>query len=1057
MTTTVAFSQSADGYVTAGSTVYNDAVNGAGATAVAPGGNEGVYGLGRTGSTYDVFETFLSFAYSVPSNEVVTAAVIGVRHSQHQLGAPVSAMMWTQDWGASVDAGDWFNPLDVFGSTRAFRLVSAEFASTTQDSFAGSDDLVTLLRTTSSPYRFVLVTDRQLIYDVNNTSDEWHAIWLSETALDPALVVSSTPASTLHGVMGAQVQLSDGTWMVLESNGAATPTVLLRHVDTAGTATTKATIPTGETAGHLAVQPGHGAQQLALVVDSSDNLFVLGREGTTENNLAIKAYNKGSGYSWTPQTTVVAGFGSWDNNLNNFAGAWHSVGGGTLVVFATRTSSDGYHAVTGYEGAWHIIDATVARTATGTLLRATGTMVGQFTPAVSPYVWAAPMNDTGSGMDVTALSSTKGALHSWSRLGQIGDNQQTTKARYILNSSGTAFASVFTDTPTSGSAATWGVKTGASKLRIIPVSADTTVTVSADSDSAWGLTVGALRNTGSSSSWTLLGRVRLSNESLSTMPSAATLAESHAWDAAYVTGPNKIWVYYFDTADGRRLMRTAVSMNTYTATREEVEVNATVGASGSTNLAVRVARGSGTPRRSLIAVANRTSGGTLSTIYIVDTPNEAPTAPTLASRSNFDGNASASFDWSFNDPDIGDTQTSFQLDVNTASGVDEFDTGQTSGTTGSYTLAASTLASPGSWQWRVRTWDEAGASGAWSTYAAFSTGVGGTVTVTDPVADNPSNFIVNTYPVAWSLAGATQADYRVEVYRTDTEALVYTSGWVTSADVTHTVTGLLSDVEQRIEVTTRTALAVESQTGTRLVTPDFDSPDQPSITVTEVPDEGHTSIVVTNPSPTGSKPSVTYAQILRRALTGLAAGDDWTVIGAVVEDGTWKDYTAASQITYEYLARAVSADDTTTDSDTEQATLDLQGVWIHDPVDPAEADDSAYQFRYGSVSGKGLGHDTMGVGAYYAGRQYPVYDFGEHDAEELSAAIQIEHGPTWIADVAAVGAFARAKTTLCVRDTRGRRVFGTVTYSESDEQWGTSIQVTVTRVDYDETYTTIPS
>src|SRR5690606_6487067 len=61
-------------------------------------------------------------------------------------------------------------------------------------------------------------------------------------------------------------------------------------------------------------------------------------------------------------------------------------------------------------------------------------------------------------------------------------------------------------------------------------------------------------------------------------------------------------------------------------------------------------------------------------------------------------------------------------------------------TVAGFTLPASTLSQPGSWQWRVKTWDADGLEGAWSNYSTFSTGSGATVTITDPATDNPSDF-----------------------------------------------------------------------------------------------------------------------------------------------------------------------------------------------------------------------------------------------------------------------------------------------------------------------------
>jgi hypothetical protein len=1264
VTTTLILANSVDGYVHTAAGVWDDAINGAAATAV-NGGNELVYGA-DTG--YQAFQAFISFTYARPTNEVETGVAIGVRHSQHHGGFSRELRFYSHDWGASVDAADWVNPLALLSKTMVAVVMQVEGSGTSQYSWAGSDELTDIVRDGgSTTYRFVGLTDRQSIYGLNPGTDEWSAFWSSETSLDPTMVVSTLPRSTLYEVLGAQVQLSDGTWAVLESDGSTGPTISLRHVNTAGTATTKATIPIGTTAstfvaGTAGGALSTGAQQLALIRDDSDNLYVIGRQGGTTNNVAVKAYTKGVGYTWTAQTLVGGALPGSNMDPTNFAAAWHSVGGGTIAVLISRCTSDGYRG-TNSEMSWAILAANAALAGMGTLIRASSIAVGTFVPTISTAQWITHTNDTGTGLDVCALSSTKGVVHTWSRRNRLGALQPTTKARYILNSSGTGFDSVFYDVPET-SAGTWGVKTASGKLRVIPVDSDTCVVVSADSDSLWGLTVAVIRNSGTSSSWTLLGRVRLGNESLATMPSAATLAESAAWDATLVTGPQKVWVYYFDTANGRRLMRTGVSLQSYTATREEVEVNAAVGASGSTNHAIRVARGTATPRRNLITVANRTSGGTLSTVYIVDTPNEAPTAPTLATRANFDAGTAATFNWTFNDPDVGDTQTAFELDINTSVGVDVYDTGQLSGTisyvgagaasaasnasltpalpsswqpgdlllvaasirntgtgtvntptgwarlntgpsgnlalmgriartgdtaptvtfnggvanattiaqtaafrgtdqdintvvtasstvsfvaagpvpwagltmpatnnvgirlawkqddwtsvnneagfteigepsstlgddagmvwdwqtgtlgwfggsftvvgganavsqglsvairphqaptAGSFTLPASTISNAVAYQWRVRTWDQASASGAWSSYGTFSTGVGGTVTVTDPVADNPANVITSTYTVAWSLTGATQASYRVVVKRTDTEAEVYNSGWVTSASTTAGITSMVSDVEHRIEVTTRTAGLVESNTGTRLITPSYATPDTPSITVTATPDDGHTLVSVTNPAATGDKPDVDYNQIQRRALTGDNAGEAWVTVGAVDPNGQWQDYTAASMVTYEYRVLATAADGNTEDSDTVEETLTLQGVWIHDPVDPADV--TAANYAYGG-GGKGDTVEATAEGVHYAGRALPVFEFGEHETEAVDVDVQVPFGADWAAQLAALTALARTRTVQCVRDARGRRVFGVITrVNRSDRRWGTDVTFAVARADYDETYTGTP-
>lgn len=138
---------------------------------------------------------------------------------------------------------------------------------------------------------------------------------------------------------------------------------------------------------------------------------------------------------------------------------------------------------------------------------------------------------------------------------------------------------------------------------------------------------------------------------------------------------------------------------------------------------------------------------------------------------------------------------------------------------------------------------------------------------------------------------------------------------------------------------------------------------------------------------------------------------------------------------------------TYTDSDPETAGLQLLGVWVHDPLDP---EGTVRQFLY-AKSARASTVDTMGSASFYAGRQFQVVEYGEHQDDVFAVRMNVPHGTDWAADLAALTVFAEARRTLCFRDGRGRLFFGAVAgYQETDEDWGTAVSFTVTRVDYDE-------
>lgn len=135
------------------------------------------------------------------------------------------------------------------------------------------------------------------------------------------------------------------------------------------------------------------------------------------------------------------------------------------------------------------------------------------------------------------------------------------------------------------------------------------------------------------------------------------------------------------------------------------------------------------------------------------------------------------------------------------------------------------------------------------------------------------------------------------------------------------------------------------------------------------------------------------------------------------------------------------------DSDPVEATLSLTGVWLHDPLD---AEGTVRNYLYGGAS-RSTGLDVASAPVRYAGRTFPVYDYGEAEDEKIGVAIDVPHGETWAGQLADLTAFARARRTLVYRDNRGRDVYGTLAgYNEDDAEWGTGVSFDFTRVDYDQ-------
>lgn len=131
-------------------------------------------------------------------------------------------------------------------------------------------------------------------------------------------------------------------------------------------------------------------------------------------------------------------------------------------------------------------------------------------------------------------------------------------------------------------------------------------------------------------------------------------------------------------------------------------------------------------------------------------------------------------------------------------------------------------------------------------------------------------------------------------------------------------------------------------------------------------------------------------------------------------------------------------------SQPQSVTLNLEGVWLHLPGDPAG---TAHNYRYGKAL-RSAGVDVTGVENVYAGRVFPVVDFGPFEREQVQARAQVPQGANQATDLAALRSLVRSRSPVLFRDGRGRMFLGVLSgHSEQDEPFGTTVSFTVSRVD----------
>jgi hypothetical protein len=904
MTSTIVYSSTGDGYLRSDHATYSGMYNGTVVTVIA-GGNVGYYGRNPNAGQYQGFQPGIAFTYSaVAATELVIAAYVRL-YTGVVVNPSINRSLDLRPFAfGTLSTTDWRTPIGF--SSLPDHIHYTNVNGSNGKYIHGGSDLFAALVKASTLIELLGIGTLQYS-STPPTQDEGSAFYVSETAgteADPALIFSTVSRSRLTHVLGACVKLTDGTWAYLESDAAVLPTITLKHCTTTGVVTTVATIPIGTEADEFFVIGTNsavaGAQALALCIDGSNNLYVIGKSGSAVNNLAAKGYVKGGGYTWAAQTLRTWPLIAYDAQINACAAVYQTVSGGVLMCAFAHAPGDAIGGTTGNELAYAVLDAAFLRTGVGSLMKHHGSAIaaGLQPGAIASDVWNAYANEVGAGLDVatpTGGNTDWGFVASFTKEQGIGENRELRPGRYIIGSTGTALLHATVED------AGWGLKDAGAKLRAIPISVSSVAYVSTDSDTGQGITICVLQYSGTSPGGVELAYEVLADKGIVGMPDGPAVSVTSSWDAIYNSVSNTLLVYFRDSANARVLRRTTYNLTTMLTSNDSIIV--TTLASGTASIqAIRVQRNAPAGTIGLVQLAVL-DAGVYTLQNVIDTFNLAPNAPILTPRNNFDATTAALFAWTFSDPNVGDTQSAYELEIyDVADNSLDLDTGKMASATSSRSVTGGTLVNSKNYRWRVRTWDAADVVSAWSTYGTFSTSAGGTVTITDPATDNPVGVITDDYGVDWSVTGTTQAGYRVKLIRTDTSVTLSDTGWMAGTATTYTITGMVTDVQHRIEVTVRNASLVESGTGTRLITPSFGTPETPTITVTADDVGGFVLVAVTNPTPTGDRPEVVRNDILQRA-----SGETlWSVIGSCGANDEFRDYTAASSVLYEYVARGTA-------------------------------------------------------------------------------------------------------------------------------------------------------
>ena len=296
--------------------------------------------------------------------------------------------------------------------------------------------------------------------------------------------------------------------------------------------------------------------------------------------------------------------------------------------------------------------------------------------------------------------------------------------------------------------------------------------------------------------------------------------------------------------------------------------------------------------------------------------NQTPTAPTWDSPtdgSTQDVDEAVVLDWTFNDPDGGDTQSAYRLRRTITATVTYWNgsTWQASAdastkitsTTSSHTLAASWGSdSDADHKYAVATWDNSDAGPSpFSSDLRLVPSAQDNPTITTPTPTGTPTISSTTSAVVVSDTSSTSD--------MDAGTLEYDSGVVVTGTKSDVADFPTNSVTRYVRVMTWNDEGLASDIDEVDVSVSYTPPSTPTLVNTSGTPTGAVTVTITNP---GAGATEVSNDVYRRV------GDDSTteirIATGVAVDGAYIDYTVASGVTYKYLARCFADNGTYADS-----------------------------------------------------------------------------------------------------------------------------------------------
>ena len=361
-----------------------------------------------------------------------------------------------------------------------------------------------------------------------------------------------------------------------------------------------------------------------------------------------------------------------------------------------------------------------------------------------------------------------------------------------------------------------------------------------------------------------------------------------------------------------------------------------------------------------------------------------------------------------------------------------------------HTFAANTFTAGLTYEWQVQVTDTNGGVSDWSSSAFFAAAAPSTTpTITAPAAG--ASITSGTTNLTWTVT--TQYAYRVRV-RAGVNAfpIYYDSGVLVNSGARSFTVPLPDPGSRTIELTVQAVVGGPWSTAANVtVTAAGVTPMTPVIATATTSDDAaigvrhNLSLVATNPTPTGGAPAVTLNEWYARRV-----GD--TSSGTYLTYGANAQYPNLPQGSWQVRVKAISADGRSSFSAWTTLTLqpNLRGVVLGLPTDPLQTillmfnDEGAS--RQVSITAETL---------RYVGRKRPIVEYDSTAEDETVSVERILVKLVDEAQVTALLTLLRARTPICYRDKRGRKVIGLLNVGPiKDAALSYETSISMTAVDY---------